>query len=234
MNDLVKVTNENSKLTVLGRDLHKFLEIETPYTIWVKRMLEYGFIENHDFVTIMLESTGGRPSENHQITLDMAKEISMIQRSPKGKEARQYFLECEKKLKGNLFALPGSLKEAYLMLAKQEEEKEKLALERDTAIETKAYISDKKTATAMNTASQLRKENNKLREELGFNKEFATIKRMEIHLKRKFNWVKLKKYSTDNEIEMKYVSDINYGQVRAYNHEAWLACYSINLDEIFD
>lgn len=98
MNELIKVNNDDNKITVLGRDLHKFLEIETPYTIWIKRMLEYGFIENEDFKTFLLESTGGRPSENHQLTLEMAKEISMIQRNEKGKQARQYFIECEKKL----------------------------------------------------------------------------------------------------------------------------------------
>lgn len=58
MNELIKVNNDDNKITVLGRDLHKFLEIETPYTIWIKRMLEYGFIENEDFKTFLLESTG--------------------------------------------------------------------------------------------------------------------------------------------------------------------------------
>ena len=60
------------------------------------RMVAYGFEEDKDFSTKMSESTGGRPSTDHIVALDMAKEISMIQRTAKGKQARQYFIECEK------------------------------------------------------------------------------------------------------------------------------------------
>lgn len=62
-------------------------------------MCEYGFEENQDFIPILKESTGGRPSVNHALKIDMAKEISMLQRNEKGKEARQYFIKCEKQLK---------------------------------------------------------------------------------------------------------------------------------------
>jgi phage anti-repressor protein len=96
MNELIKITYENDAPGVSGRDLHEFLEVETPYTMWLKRMMEYGFSEGTDFITKMLESTGGRPSEDHRLTIDMAKELCMIQRSPRGKEARQYFLALER------------------------------------------------------------------------------------------------------------------------------------------
>lgn len=59
-------------------------------------MCEYGFEEEKDFRSILSKSTGGRPSTDYEITLDMAKEIAMIQRNEKGKEARQYFIEVEK------------------------------------------------------------------------------------------------------------------------------------------
>jgi len=81
-----------------ARELHQFLEIETPLTIWMPRMLDYGFEEQKDFTSILGKSTGGRPSTDYALTLDMAKERSMIQRSEKGKQARQYFIACEKKL----------------------------------------------------------------------------------------------------------------------------------------
>ena len=100
MDELIKVTkNENGQQIVSAKELHYFLNIETPFSTWVKRMIDYGFEEEIDFVTILLESTGGRPSEDYAISIDMAKEISMIQRTVKGKEARQYFIACEKKLK---------------------------------------------------------------------------------------------------------------------------------------
>jgi anti-repressor protein len=60
-------------------------------------MIEYGFTEGLDFYSFLNESTGGRPSTDHQLTIDMAKELCMLQRTEKGKEARQYFIELEKK-----------------------------------------------------------------------------------------------------------------------------------------
>ncbi|MBY1605481.1 phage antirepressor KilAC domain-containing protein [Clostridioides difficile] len=94
---LIKVeVNENQEPIVNARELHEFLEVNSNYTTWFKRMCEYGFTINEDFIPILEESTGGRPSENHVIKLDMAKEIAMIQRNEKGKQARKYFLQIEK------------------------------------------------------------------------------------------------------------------------------------------
>lgn len=99
MNELITVNYDenNDRPTVVGRDLHKALGVETPYHKWFPRMCEYGFSENLDFWTFLSESTGGRPSTDHQLTIDMAKEICMIQRSEKGKQFRQYFIEVEKR-----------------------------------------------------------------------------------------------------------------------------------------
>lgn len=101
MNDLMKVDYSNERPTVLGRELHAVLEVETPYHIWFPRMTEYGFTAGTDYLEVMNKNvqnpSGGRPSTNHQLTLDMAKELCMIQRTDKGKECRQYFLELERK-----------------------------------------------------------------------------------------------------------------------------------------
>ena len=98
MNELVKVNYDNEQRpTVLGRDLHEALEVETPYHKWFPRMCEYGFVDGTDFWTFLSESTGGRPSTNHKLTIEMAKEICMIQRTPIGKKCRKYFLELERK-----------------------------------------------------------------------------------------------------------------------------------------
>lgn len=96
MNDLITVNYESDRPTVLGRDLHAMLEVATVYPNWFKRMCEYGFDEGKDFIPHLAESTGGRPAENHQITIDMAKEICMLQRSEKGKMCREYFIAIEK------------------------------------------------------------------------------------------------------------------------------------------
>lgn len=82
--------------TVSARDLHDALEISTAYKDWFPRMCEYGFIEGSDFSSKMSESTGGRPAADADISIDMAKQICMIQRTDKGREIRQYFIDLEK------------------------------------------------------------------------------------------------------------------------------------------
>jgi anti-repressor protein len=99
MNELIKVNYEdNNRPTVMGRELHEALEVGTRYNDWFARMVEYGFTEGVDFYSKMSKTSeqGGRPSTDHQLSLDMAKEICMLQRTEKGKAFRQYFIEVEK------------------------------------------------------------------------------------------------------------------------------------------
>lgn len=102
MNELITVNYDenNDRPTVMGRDLHKALGIKTEYKKWFDRMTEYGFTENEDYVKVTqkcLTSSTGQNITDHQLTIDMAKEICMIQRSEKGKQFRQYFIEVEKR-----------------------------------------------------------------------------------------------------------------------------------------
>jgi|SRR5690606_4021402 len=101
MNQLIKTShNESGDIIVSGRELHEFLEVSTRYDIWFNRMTEYGFSQGIDFIDVVQKRTTshGRVHDmiDHHIKLDMAKEISMIQRTEKGKQARQYFLQIEK------------------------------------------------------------------------------------------------------------------------------------------
>ena len=75
MNELITIKYESERPTVSGRDLHEALEIETPYHKWFPRMCEYSFTEGEDFWTNKSESTGGRPSTDHALTIPMAKEL---------------------------------------------------------------------------------------------------------------------------------------------------------------
>lgn len=101
MYELIKVqTNENNEQVVSGRDLHKFLEVGTRYNDWInKRVREYGFIENIDFVAITQKkvTAQGNASEyiDHLLKINMAKELAMIENSEKGKVIRKYFIKCE-------------------------------------------------------------------------------------------------------------------------------------------
>ena len=101
MNQLISITtNENDEQLVSGRELHQFLGVKTRYSIWFDRMSEYGFTEDIDYTAVVQKRTTAQGNQteyiDHAMKLDMAKEVSMIQRNEKGKQARQYFLEVEK------------------------------------------------------------------------------------------------------------------------------------------
>lgn len=94
-NELININYEDGRPTVSGRELHAALEIKTAYKDWFPRMCEYGFTEGKDFCSNLSESTGGRPSTDHDLTIPMAKELCMLQRNEKGKQFRQYFIKVE-------------------------------------------------------------------------------------------------------------------------------------------
>ena len=94
MNELIRMDGA-SEFPVSGRELHERLGIGTAYKDWFPRMCEYGFEEGKDFCSKMSESTGGRPSTDHQLTLSMAKELCMIQRTEQGREVRRYLIRVE-------------------------------------------------------------------------------------------------------------------------------------------
>ena len=104
MNELIKITtNEAGEPTVLGRELHEFLGVKTLYKDWFPRMVEYGFTEGKDFNPLKNEQVRfegnrevARELTDHLLTIDMAKELAMIQRTERGKQARQYFIQVEK------------------------------------------------------------------------------------------------------------------------------------------
>lgn len=104
--ELISIRNHNGSQAVLARELHSFLESKRQFTNWIQsRIVDYGFIENQDYTTFLQikeNSKGGRPLQEYLISMDMAKELSMLERSEKGKEARKYFIECEKILRKQL------------------------------------------------------------------------------------------------------------------------------------
>lgn len=108
--------------TVNARELHEFLENGDKFATWiVDRINQFGFLENQDFVTFSENSEKGRPRKEYALSLDMAKELCMVERNEKGKQARQYFIECERVAKQKLTAQPAlpSYSEALRQLADQ-------------------------------------------------------------------------------------------------------------------
>lgn len=86
--------------TVNARDLHAFLQVGTRFNDWIASRIErYGFVQGTDFTTFTENAVKGRPAVEYAISIDMAKELSMVERNDQGKRARQYFIECERRAK---------------------------------------------------------------------------------------------------------------------------------------
>lgn len=137
MKELIKVDQKEIGADVVSavsaRELHAFLEIKTEFKDWASRRIkEYGFIEGRDFCSFLSESSGGRPSKEYAITLDMAKELAMVEKTDKGREARKYFIECEKKLKQG--SLPATTGQMLVQMAQAYEALERKQLEQEDRI----------------------------------------------------------------------------------------------------
>lgn len=130
MNELINVTlNDNHEPIVSGRQLHEALDVKTKYADWFNRMIDYGFAENQDFLLLKNEQQTGRGGHNkvdHIIKLDMAKEIAMIQRTERGKQVRQYFIQVEKD-----FNSPEKIMARALLMADQKVHKLEAQIEAD-------------------------------------------------------------------------------------------------------
>ena len=105
MTELINVREENGQQLVSARELHEFLKVKTRFNDWINgRIKKYDFIENIDYIAITEKKVTAQGNESEYkdfaITLDMAKELSMVENSDKGSQARKYFIQCEKKLKG--------------------------------------------------------------------------------------------------------------------------------------
>lgn len=133
-NDIGQMFNiqekENGEIAVSGRELHGALEVKTPYKKWFERMSEYGFEENVDYSTVgqncPIANGGFQFVTDHALTLDTAKEIAMIQRSDKGKQARQYFIQVEK-----AWNSPEMIMQRALKIADNTNKQLQLQIERD-------------------------------------------------------------------------------------------------------
>ena len=123
--------------TINARDLHAFLEVGKDFTTWVKdRINQYDFVDGVDFTIVetlsspISGSTKARPQrvKEYHLALNMAKELAMVERNDKGKQARQYFIECERRAKANVIgagwaAIPQTLPEALRLAADLAEQK---------------------------------------------------------------------------------------------------------------
>lgn len=206
MKEIIKIEiNDNQEPIVSGRELYQFLEVKTPYTQWFERMIEYGFIEDIDFCLHSQKSessniTGFKVIQDHLLKMDMAKEIAMIQRSNKGKQARQYFIQIEKDYNSPEKIMARALKIAentIKMLKIQNNEKEQLLTEQKPKVLFADAVASSHTSILIGDLAKILKQNGvqtgqkRLFEELrnkgflmkeGSSKNMPTQKSMELKL----------------------------------------------------
>lgn len=210
MNELIKLNqqNLNGELvdTVNARELYSFLEVGRDFSSWIKERIEkYDFIENQDF--IVLAKTGEKKIE-YFISIDMAKELSMVERNEKGKQARKYFIECEKTLNQPMM-LDTRIRavEAYLHELKAHEE-------------TKVTLTHKKELAKLENAKSI---------------YGASINQVKLKTGKNYNWYNLQRWCDENNILVEKAYPNGYGSISVaiYPTQAWLDIYNIDLNLIF-
>ena len=186
MNELITITtNEVGEPSVSGRELHEFLGVETPYRKWFPRMVEYGFTEGKDFNTDKNVRVGeegnrevARELTDHLLTIDMAKELAMIQRTERGKQARQYFIQVEKD-----YNSPEKIMARALRIAERELNTLKLDVERMKPKEIFAdSVASSHTSILIGELAKILKANG---HETGQKRLFETLRQDGFLIKRK-------------------------------------------------
>ena len=204
MNDLIKLTEQNGKVAVSARELYSFLDVNTKFSEWCKRMFEYGFEQERDFIPILGKTQAiGRPSIDYALSLDCAKEISMLQRTEKGKQARQYFIEKEKELSaiksGGVTELSAEeilVRQSQLLL----DQKKRIAKVEDEVKLIKAQVTTRPDYFTVAGYSYL----------LGRRINYSTASILGNRASR---------YCKENNLEMGLIRDPRWGKVRMYPAE---------------
>lgn len=133
MEEIIKIEDHNGKRAVNARELHEFLESKQEFANWIKnRIKQYGFVENQDFEVFdnfVRNPQGGRPAVEYALSIDMAKELSMVENNEKGRIARKYFIACEDKLKQGLLVMPNFSNPAEAARAWADQYEQRLKLE---------------------------------------------------------------------------------------------------------
>ncbi len=219
--------------TVNARELHAFLEVGKVFAAWIQERIEqFGFVENQDFIVISetgKNPKGGRPSKEYFLALDMAKELSMVERNAKGKQARQYFIQCERVAKSpnnNPMLVASTMNSDQLALLMGEvKRREAVQRERDEAIRTKACISSSREASVMAKLGHTKRENEALKEQLGVGTKHKSVKGAGLEQfyideggNRRQTANRLKKLALVMGVagDIIDIEDPNYGTVKAY------------------
>lgn len=178
MNELIKMNYDNDRITLSARELYEFLEVGTQFKDWFPRMAEYGFTEGIDFNSLKKEQVRfegnrevKRTLQDYQLTIDMAKEIAMLQRNEKGKQIRQYFIQIEKEYNTPERVMARGLEASKLIVQRLNQE----LLEAKPKIEFYDDVASSKTAIPMDQVAKVLEING-----IGRNKLFEILRNKKI------------------------------------------------------
>lgn len=234
LNDLIPIEENNGKKAVNARDLHAFLGSKRDFSNWIKDRIEkYEFIENQDYQILKFDSTnlanqagrgGDRRSVEYALSIDMAKELSMLEGNVKGKQARRYFIECEKiATSQSKTALPGNYLEALKSLVVSEEQKQQLQIQNEIQSERLKIAAPKveyfdRTLMAKNTVSTT-----VIAKELGMSAVTLNkkLKEMGIQYKVGQTWVLTAKYQNMGYTDTQTYTEIIDDETRSYVSTVW-------------
>lgn len=152
MNELLKVSYDNDRITLSARELHSFLESEERFSKWFDRFSGYGFVEGIDYTPYQKVHPQNLQSiQDYQLTIGMAKEIAMLQRSDKGKEIRQYFIQIEKEWNTPERVMARGLEASRLVIEKQN----RMLLEQKHKVDFYDSVADSKSAIPMDQVAKV-------------------------------------------------------------------------------
>lgn len=138
--NLVKVNQTENGMSVDGRELHEFLEVGSRFNDWIRNRIDkYGFAENEDYRAVTKKLVSGGQQTDYELSIDMAKELCMVENNEKGREARKYFIECEKRLKQSAIQ-PMTTAEVIAAIANQAVEQEKRLALMETRVSEQAEV----------------------------------------------------------------------------------------------
>lgn len=150
---LLPISENNGIQAVSGRYLHSFLQSKQDFSTWIKnRIKQYGFIENQDYEILAPQnygaSWGGSNKVEYALSIDMAKELSMVERTERGRQARRYFIECEQALKKQKM-LPKEQIEKNEKMMKESDRKIKMLESRCKKLENMLHQQEARTSAAI-------------------------------------------------------------------------------------
>ena len=222
----------NSEQKMLSKDLLDLInQVRTQFNEKPVRLNDFNSriadeLDGENYETFVVQNFNNTESIFFELTIDQCMLIGM--RESKGVRKNVLAILKEKQKPFDI------TNPAHLLQAIEIQAKQNIALtqERDHAIATKAEIGSRREATAMGRLSAKVKEVESLKVQLDKSLDFASIKSVEIATGRKFGWHALKKWSKSNSSEIKTIPDPNFGEVKTYHKDAWLAVYNINLSSI--